>query len=62
MTEYQAELSDALAPRAAAAQRVPIAADRFIGVGAADNFLVSQTMTLKLETKIIFITRLYGVS
>lgn len=61
MTEYQAELSDALAPRAAA-QRVPIAADRFIGVGAADNFLVSQTMTLKLETKIIFITRLYGVS
>lgn len=61
MTEYQAELSEALAPREAA-QRVPIAADRFIGVGAADNFLVSQTMTLKLETKIIFITRLYGVS
>lgn len=37
------------------------AADRFIGVGATDNFLVAQTMTLKLETKMIFITRFAAI-
>lgn len=54
MTEYQAELST-VPPLPG--PRVPIAADCFIGVGATENFLVSQTMTLKLETKMIFITR-----
>lgn len=39
------------------ASRVPADADHFIGVGATDNFLVAQTMTVKLETKIIFIIR-----
>lgn len=39
--------------------RVLTIGDRFIGVGATDNFHVSQTMTLKLETKIIFITGSY---
>lgn len=56
VTEYQPELST-VAPRHFAAPRVPTISDGFIGVGATDNFLVSQTMTLKLETKMIFITR-----
>lgn len=39
--------------------RVPATVARFISVGAIDNFLVSQTIMLKLETKMIFITRVY---
>lgn len=44
-----------------ATTRVLNVSDCFIGVGATDNFHVSQTMTLKLETKMIFITLLYAI-
>jgi hypothetical protein len=60
MTEYLVELS------ATAARTLAIARARLPTVllvsAPLDNFLVSQTMTLKLEIKVIFITRLYGLS